>query len=156
VEVQPMTDMPKRPRQRRSRQSAPTISPNSNPQTEVVEHNDVTSSNNRSEPMSVVNKVGRVGRDLVEINVETLRKFADLSADNLRKYIDLNQEYLQKLPTIREVSALVELQRHYGKGLWDGLQSDVRARGDILKAAVERSSSVVRGAFSESVGTAAT
>jgi len=105
--------------------------------------------------MSVINKVGQVGRDLMEINVETLRKFADLGADNLRKYIDLNQDYFQKLPTIREFGALVELQRHYGKGLWDSLQSDVRTRGDILKNAVARSSSVVRGAMSDTSGSAA-
>jgi len=143
-----MTEKPKR--QRRVSSSAPAI----DSEAEVVGMADVTP-NKRSQFMSVVSKVGKVGRDLVEINVETLRKFADLSADNLRKYIDLNQEYLQKLPTVREVGALVELQRSYGKGLWEGLQSDVRARGDILKAAAERTSSVVRGAFSEPVGTPA-
>ncbi|MGA0840172.1 MAG: hypothetical protein ACO3P1_09790 [Pseudomonadales bacterium] len=84
-----------------------------------------------------------------------MRQFANLSADNLRKYIDLNQDYFQKLPTVREFGALVDLQRHYGKGLWEGLQSDVRARGDILKTAVERGTTIVRGAFSASAGTAA-
>lgn len=101
--------------------------------------------------MSAINtmgqKVGQVGRDLVEINVETVRKLAELSADNLRRYIDLNKDYFEKLPSVRAVNAYVDLQRTYNTGLWNGFRDDLRARSDILRAAAERTGSVVRGAF---------
>ncbi|MFM8355828.1 MAG: hypothetical protein ACKOBM_13120 [Gammaproteobacteria bacterium] len=103
---------------------------------------------------TVGQKVGQVGRDLVEINAETVRKLAELSADNLRRYIDLNKDYFEKLPSVRAVGAYVDLQRTYNTGLWNSFRDDLRARGDILRSAAERTGTVVRGAFAGSEGAA--
>jgi hypothetical protein len=97
--------------------------------------------------MNAFEKSAQLSRDLFEINTTTLRKITELSAENFRKYMELNQDYLQKLPEVRELGAFVELQRDYGQNLWKGMQDDLKARGDILREAVEETGSVVRSAF---------
>ncbi len=98
--------------------------------------------------MNPIEKGTKVGRDLFEINTESLRKIAELSAENFKRYMELNQDYLQKLPEVREFSAFIELQRDYGQNLWEGVQDDMKARGEIVREAVEHSGSVLRGIFS--------
>jgi imidazoleglycerol phosphate dehydratase HisB len=98
--------------------------------------------------MNAFEKTSKVGRDLFEINAETLRKITELSAENFKKYLELNQDFLQKLPEVRELGAFVELQRDYGQNLWHGIQEDVKARGEILRTAVEQTGAVIRGVLS--------
>lgn len=97
--------------------------------------------------MSMIEKQAKLGRELLELNVDTVRKFAELSSDNFRKYMELNQHYVEKLPEVREVSAFVELQRDYGQSLWEGVRDDFKARGDIVRTAVEQTGTLIRGAF---------
>jgi GTP-dependent phosphoenolpyruvate carboxykinase len=97
--------------------------------------------------MSMIEKQAKLGRELLELNVDTVRKFAELSSENFRRYMELNQNYAQKLPEIREVGAFVELQRDYGQSLWEGVREDFKARGDIVRTAVEHTGTLVRGAF---------
>lgn len=97
--------------------------------------------------MNAFAKTTQAGRDLFEINTSTLRKIVELSSDNLRKYVELNQDYFRKLPEVREFNAFVELQRDYGKSLWQGVQEDAKARGQILRGAAERTGAVIRDVF---------
>jgi hypothetical protein len=97
--------------------------------------------------MNAFEKSAQLGRDLFEINADTLRKITELSAENLKKYVELNQSYLQKLPEVREIGTFLELQRDYGQNLWKGMQEDLKARGQILRDAVEGSGTVLRSAF---------
>ncbi len=90
----------------------------------------------------------KLGRKLFDLNNSTLVKIAELSAENFKKYLELNQSYVSKLPEVSDVSTFVELQRDYGKDLWEGIQADVRARGEIVKEAAEQTGSLVRGTFS--------
>ena len=98
--------------------------------------------------MNPIEKGTKLGRDLFEINTESLRKIAELSAENFKRYMELNQDYLQKLPEVREFSAFIELQRDYGQSLWEGVQDDMKARGEIVREAVEHSGSALRHVFS--------
>lgn len=90
---------------------------------------------------------GKLGRRLFELNNDTLAKFVELSADNFKKYLELNETYVAKLPEVNDVSSFVELQREYGQNLWEGVQADVRARGELVREAVEQTGSLVRGTF---------
>jgi hypothetical protein len=54
---------------------------------------------------------------------------------------------MQKLPEVRAVGAFVELQRDYNETLWKGFQEDLKARGEILREAVEVTGTVFRSAF---------
>ena len=97
--------------------------------------------------MNAFEKTAQFGRELFEINTETVRKITELSAENFKRYMELNQDYLQKLPEVRELGAFVELQREYGENLWKGMQDDLRARGEIIREAVEETGGVFRSAF---------
>ncbi len=90
---------------------------------------------------------GKLGRQLFDLNNDTMLKFVELSADNFKKYLELNQNYVAKLPEVNDVSSFVELQREYGQNLWEGVQADMRARGELVREAVEQTGSLVRGTF---------
>ena len=92
---------------------------------------------------------GKIGRQLFDLNNETMVKFVELSADNFKKYLELNQNYVAKLPEVSDVSDFVELQREYGQNLWEGVQADLRARGEIVREVVEQTGSLVRGTFED-------
>lgn len=97
--------------------------------------------------MSRMEKGMKLGRDLFDLNNNTWIKIAELSAENFKKYIELNQSYVEKLPEVRDMSSFVELQRDYGQNLWEGVQSDLKARGEIVREAVETTGGLVRGVF---------
>ncbi len=90
----------------------------------------------------------KLGRQLFELNNETIMKFVELGSDNFKKYLELNESYVAKLPEVSDLSSFVELQREYGQNLWEGVQADLRARGEIVRTAVEQTGSLVRGTFS--------
>ena len=91
----------------------------------------------------------KVSRELFDLNNTTMTKFVELSSENLRKYLELNQSYVSKLPEVNDFSSFVELQREYGQNLWEGVQSDLRLRGEIVREAVEQTGSIVRGSANE-------
>jgi len=91
--------------------------------------------------------VTKLGRQLFELNNTVIVKFVDLSSDNFKKYLELNESYVSKLPEVSDLSSFVELQREYGQNLWEGVQADLRARGEIVREAVEQTGSLVRGTF---------
>ena len=96
-----------------------------------------------------VENVAKIGRKLFELNNETLARFVDLSSENFKKYLELNQTYVARLPEVSDVSSFVELQREYGQNLWEGVQADLRARGELVREVVEQTGSLVRGTFGE-------
>lgn len=99
--------------------------------------------------MSRIEKGAQLGRDLFDLNNTTWGKIAQLSGDNFKNYLELNQSYFAKLPEVSDVSSFVELQRTYGQDLWDGVQADLQARGEIIREAVEQTGGLVRGVFSD-------
>ena len=98
--------------------------------------------------MSRLERGMKLGRELFDVNNSAWIKAAELSAENFRKYVELNQSFVEKLPEVRDISTFVELQRDYGQSLWEGVQADLRARGDIVRETVEQTGSLVRGVFS--------
>ena len=75
------------------------------------------------------------------MNNSAMVKIVELSAENFKKYLELNQSYMTKLPEVRDISSFVELQRDYGQSLWEGVQADLKARGEIVRDTVEQTGS---------------
>lgn len=90
----------------------------------------------------------KLGRDLFEMNNSAMIKIIELSTENFKKYLELNQNYVAKLPEVRDLGSFVELQRDYGQNLWEGVQADLKARGEIVRETVEQTGQLVRGVFS--------
>jgi len=96
-----------------------------------------------------VEKGAKLTRELFDLNNSTMVKFVELSSENFKKYLELNQNYVAKLPEVSDVSSFVELQREYGQNLWEGMQADLRARGELVRDAVQQTGTIVRGTFGE-------
>jgi len=101
--------------------------------------------------MSAYGKSIQVGRELVDVNADALRKLSELSAESFKRYVDINQSYVQQLTEVRELGGLAELQRSYGRDLWSGLQEDLKARGELAREAVEETGTILREAFGAAV-----
>ena len=99
--------------------------------------------------MSRIEKGAQLGRELFDLNTSTWTKIVELSNENFKKYVELNQSFVAKLPEVSDISSFVELQRSYGQDLWEGVQSDLQARGEIVREAVEQTGGLVRGVFSD-------
>jgi len=105
--------------------------------------------------MSRMEKGMKLGRDLFDLNNTTMVRIAELSAENFKKYLELNQSYVERLPEVRDISTFVELQRDYGQNLWEGVQSDLKARTEIVREAVEQTGGMVREVFTSAADDAA-
>ena len=98
--------------------------------------------------MSVLERQVNLGRELFEINTGTVRRLVELQTESIQKYFETNQEFASKLPEIKDVSSFVELQRDYGQAVWEGIQDSWKARGEVVREAVENAGSLVRDSFS--------
>lgn len=98
--------------------------------------------------MSRIEKGAQLGRELFDLNTSTWTKIVELGNENFKKYVELNQSFVTKLPEVSDISSFVELQRSYSQDLWEGVQSDMKARGEIVRDAVEQTGGLVRGVFS--------
>ena len=99
--------------------------------------------------MSRIEKGAQLGRELFDLNNSTWTKIVELGNENFKKYVELNQSFVAKLPEVSDISSFVELQRSYGQDLWEGVQSDLKVRGEIVREAVEQTGGLVRGVFSD-------
>ncbi len=97
--------------------------------------------------MNPFEKQVQLGRDLMELNSEWMRKISEFDTSNFQKYVELNQEFAQKLPEVRDIQSFVELQREYGETLWNSTQEVMQSRGDMVREAFEANSETIREAF---------
>ena len=89
----------------------------------------------------------QLGRDLMELNAQWLRKIAEFDTENFNKYVQLNQDFAAKLPEIKDVQGYWDLQRDYGEKLWNDTQEVMKTRGEMLQQAASEGGEVVRKAF---------
>lgn len=97
--------------------------------------------------MSVLERQVNLSRELFEINTGTVRRLVELQTEGVRKYFEMNQDFAKKLPEIKDVSSFVELQRDYGQAVWEGIQDNLKAGGEVVREAVENAGSLVRDTF---------
>lgn len=97
--------------------------------------------------MSFLEKQVQLGRELLDLNVQTFRKLAELQVDGFKNYFETNQTYANKIPEVRSIANFVELQQDYGKTLWNGVQEDLKTRSEIARDVVETAGSLIRGAY---------
>jgi len=98
--------------------------------------------------MNQFEKQLQLGRNLVELNAEWFRKIAEFDGQNVRKFVEMNQEFAGKLPQVNDFESFIGLQREYGESLWNNTQEVFKARGELLREAVEANGESVRSLFS--------
>lgn len=97
--------------------------------------------------MSFIQRQIQLGRELFEINTSTVRRIVEQDMENVRKFFELNSDFAKKIPEVREVSAIVELQREYGESVWEGVKEAAQHRGELLRESVQHAGSAMRGAW---------
>ena len=89
----------------------------------------------------------QLGRELMELNAQWFQKIAEFDTANFQKYVEYNQEMASRLPEVRDVQSFTELQREYGETLWNATQEAFKARGELVREAVEANGEAVKSAF---------
>jgi hypothetical protein len=97
--------------------------------------------------MSIRDRQAELGKNLFQINANTLRGLAELSRDNVEKYFELNASYWDRLPDVEGFSGFMELQRKYNESIWEGVKESAQSQADLFKDAMEESSEALRAAF---------
>ena len=97
--------------------------------------------------MNIIQKQADFGRTLFEINQNAMQEMIRTQQENIQKYFELNMTFGQRLPEVRDVTSLMELQREYGATLWSGIKASTQSQAAILKSAVEETGTAVRKVF---------
>ena len=97
--------------------------------------------------MNIIQKQADFGRTMFEINQNAMQEMIRTQQENIQKYIELNMTFGQRLPEVRDVTSLMELQREYGATLWSGIKASTQSQAGILKSAVEETGTAVRKVF---------
>lgn len=97
--------------------------------------------------MSIRDRQVELGKNLFQINANTLRALAELGRDNVEKYFELNASYWEKLPEVDGLTGFVELQREYNESIWESMKESAQSQADLLKDALEESGDALKAAF---------
>ena len=97
--------------------------------------------------MSIIDRQMKLGRELVELNLQTTRRLFEVQTSGVRQYFETNEEFAKRLPEVRDVASFMELQREYGQTLWNDAQHSLRENGSVLREAVEHTGKALRTAF---------
>lgn len=97
--------------------------------------------------MNIIEKQTELGKSLYEINSSTMKELFNLQRGNIERYIEVNREFGSKLPEIRDISTVVELQREYGQTLWTDAKSAFEAQTDLLKGAFSNTKDALKVAY---------
>lgn len=98
--------------------------------------------------MNPFEKQIQLGRDLMELNSEWVRKLAEFDSSNVSNFIQFNQDFAGKLPEVKDVQGFIDLQREYGEQLWNGTQEVLKTRGEMLRDVMNENNETIRNAFS--------
>ncbi|MCB1644048.1 MAG: phasin family protein [Pseudomonadales bacterium] len=98
--------------------------------------------------MNIIQKQADFGRTIFEINQNAIQELVKAGQENIQKYVELNTSFGQRLPEVRDITTLVELQKEYGETLWGTIKTATQTQADIYKSALEETGAAVRKAFS--------
>ena len=101
--------------------------------------------------MNAFEGITDIPNKLLKINAQAIEEIYQLDTIYARKYFELNKDYVQKMGhVLRQEGSFTDTQKEYGQLLWDGIQTSMKERGEILRNAVEESTDVIKGGFGNS------
>ena len=99
--------------------------------------------------MSLLQKQTALGKNLYQINANSLRSLVELQRDNFEQYVELNKDYFGKLPQVGGIKNFLDLQREYNQDVWEGVKTSFQANTEIVKDAFKESSAAVRATYQQ-------
>lgn len=98
--------------------------------------------------MEVLQRPANVARQLIEINFNTMGELLKLTSTGVQQYLDLNAQYVQRMTSPEGLKNVMDVQRDYGKSLYDGIRGDLQGRGELLRSAFKQTSGVLSESWS--------
>lgn len=99
--------------------------------------------------MNILERQATIAREMAEINIDTLRRMADLAFDGSHRFVEMNARFVEGVAKRPGMSELFSLQREYGRSLVTGVRDDLQGAGAVLRSAASRSAGVLRGEWQE-------
>ncbi len=97
--------------------------------------------------MNIIERQTELSKSLYEININAMKEFAALQKGNVEEYIATNRSFGEKLPTVKNIGNLVELQREYGATLWSNAKGSFANQNELLRTAIEETRDALKQAF---------
>ena len=93
--------------------------------------------------MSMYEKPLQAGKDLFEINRNTVKEIVSIQVGGVRRYVETNQQFFRKVPSFRNLKSVIEAQRDYSTTLVSGAREDIRAGSEVVRDAFQDARAVV-------------
>ena len=97
--------------------------------------------------MNIIEKQTELGKSLYAINSSTMKEYMTMQRTNFEKYIEVNREFGSRLPEIKDITSVVELQREYTETMWAQAKEAVEAQTDLLKGAFVETRDALKTAY---------
>ena len=85
----------------------------------------------------------KLGQELYELNSVTLKKLMELDADSFTKLMEMNKSFGEGIPEMKGLVAFMDMQREYGKALWDDSQEAMKTKSEIIRDAFEQAGEIM-------------
>ena len=93
--------------------------------------------------MSKFEKPLQAGKDLIEINRNTMKEIVAIQVGGVRRYVETNQQFFRKVPSFRSLRAVIDAQRDYSMTLVSGAREDLQAGSEVVREAFQDAREVV-------------
>ena len=97
--------------------------------------------------MNIIEKQTELGKSLFEINTSTMKEYMSLQRGNFERYVEVNREFGSKLPEVKNLTNVVELQREYSQTLWNHTKASFEAQSELLKGAFTNTREALKVAY---------
>lgn len=97
--------------------------------------------------MNIIEKQTELGKSLYEINTSTMKEYFTMQRANFEKYVEVNREFGSRLPEIKDITSVVELQREYTETMWSQAKEAVEAQTELLKGAFVETRDALKTAY---------
>jgi hypothetical protein len=76
-----------------------------------------------------------------------MKEYMTMQRVNFEKYVEVNREFGSRLPEIKDITSVVELQREYTETMWAQAKEAVEAQTELLKGALVETRDALKVAY---------
>ncbi len=97
--------------------------------------------------MNIIERQTELSKSLFAINSTAVKAYVSMQKENLERYFEVNREFGTRLPEIKDVSSVIELQKEYGETLWNNAKEALQAQNELLTATFNETKEAVKSAY---------
>ena len=97
--------------------------------------------------MNIIERQTELSKSLFAINSTAVKAYVSMQKENLERYFEVNREFGTRLPEVKDVSSVIELQKEYGETLWNNAKEALQAQNELLTATFNETKEAVKSAY---------